>query len=30
MGDNTDVFMKINKNLDVSYPVLVPNLTGLQ
>ncbi|XP_060515738.1 hydroxymethylglutaryl-CoA lyase, mitochondrial [Cylas formicarius] len=29
MGDNEEVFLKINKRNDISYPVLVPNLLGL-
>jgi len=30
MGDNKQVFTGINKKDDISYPVLVPNLKGLE
>ncbi|RZB39475.1 hydroxymethylglutaryl-CoA lyase, mitochondrial [Asbolus verrucosus] len=30
MGDNTEVFTKINKKPSISYPVLVPNVKGLE
>lgn len=30
MADNTQVFKGINKKSEISYPVLVPNLTGLK
>ncbi|XP_034943075.1 hydroxymethylglutaryl-CoA lyase, mitochondrial [Chelonus insularis] len=30
MQDNTAVFQGINKNSEISYPVLVPNLKGLE
>lgn len=30
MADNTRVFQEINKKPDVSYPVLVPNVKGLE
>ena len=30
MGDNSDVFKGINKDLAVSYPVLTPNLKGYE
>jgi len=30
MGDNAEVFQKINKKAGVSYPVLVPNVKGLE
>jgi hypothetical protein len=30
MGDNKDVFKGINKKDNVSYPVLVPNVKGLE
>ncbi|KAF5290667.1 hypothetical protein FQR65_LT01957 [Abscondita terminalis] len=30
MGDNAEVFKKIDKQSDVSYPVLVPNMLGLE
>lgn len=29
MADHDEVFSQIKKYLNVSYPVLVPNLTGL-
>lgn len=29
MGDNSTVYNEINKDPAISYPVLVPNLTGL-
>ena len=30
MGDNTEVFQGIKKKEGVSYPVLVPNVKGLE
>lgn len=30
MGDNVDVYSSITKKNGISYPVLVPNLKGLQ
>lgn len=30
MGDNAEVFKGINKKAGVSYPVLVPNVKGLE
>ncbi|CAK9808118.1 3-hydroxy-3-methylglutaryl-CoA lyase, cytoplasmic [Anthophora quadrimaculata] len=30
MADNAQVFQKINKKSNVSYPVLIPNLKGLE
>jgi hydroxymethylglutaryl-CoA lyase len=30
MGDNAEVFQTINKKNGVSYPVLVPNIKGLE
>ncbi|KAG5868057.1 hypothetical protein JTB14_022201 [Gonioctena quinquepunctata] len=30
MGDNVDVYSKITKKEDVSYPVLVPNAKGME
>jgi hydroxymethylglutaryl-CoA lyase len=30
MGDNIEVFTKINKKPSVSYSVLVPNVKGLE
>lgn len=30
MGDNTEVFKGINKNTNISYPVLTPNLKGFE
>lgn len=30
MGDNADVYSNITKKNDISYPVLVPNLKGLE
>lgn len=30
MADNSEVYTKIEKGAGISYPVLVPNLAGLQ
>ncbi|XP_034178913.2 hydroxymethylglutaryl-CoA lyase [Osmia lignaria lignaria] len=30
MADNAEVYQKINKKPDISYPVLVPNIKGLE
>jgi hydroxymethylglutaryl-CoA lyase len=30
MGDHEEVFSKIEKNPSVSFPVLVPNVKGLE
>ena len=30
MGDNAEVFQSITKKAGVSYPVLVPNVKGLE
>lgn len=30
MADNAQVFQKINKKIDISYPVLIPNIKGLK
>lgn len=30
MGDNAEVYSKINKVEGISYPVLVPNIKGLE
>ena len=30
MGDNAEVFQAITKKAGVSYPVLVPNVKGLE
>lgn len=30
MGDNSKVFAGINKKSGISYPVLVPNVKGLE
>lgn len=30
IADNAEVFQKINKKMDISYPVLIPNIKGLK